>query len=187
MKRIRWRQAAWIAGAILIVWFVVGVILAGRDTPPIPPSSMPVTLRGGVVRGNHISTRSWSFGYRSAEMSPDGSSATIEGVKNGVLYKKGKPYLSLSAEHVMLDTQSLNFTAIGDVHIAALHPKDGIPKSFDSDFVQWMNGTKMLTLAHPSIFKTGDQTLRVASITVNFNDNSIHLGKVAGSVEEPGS
>jgi hypothetical protein len=138
------------------------------------------------VSGNHVSTRSWTFDYTKAQMSPDGILATLDGVKHGLLYKKGKPYLSISAQHVSLNTQTFDFTATGDVHVQALNPKDGVPKSFDSDLVQWVNATKMLQLPHPSIFRTGDETLKVSTITVNFNTSDIHLGNVSGAVQAPG-
>lgn len=185
MQRINWRKAAWIAGGILLVWVIVGIILAGNEPGGIPPGSSPITLRGGKVTGNHISTRSWTFDYTKAQTTPDGTFATIEGVKNGILYKKGKPYLSLSAQHVSLNTQTLDFTAIGDVHVSSLNPSDGIPKSFDTDLVQWSNADKMLQLTHPSIVHTGTEMLRVATITVDFTTNDVKMGKVEGSVEAP--
>lgn len=159
-------------------------MLAGRDVPP-PPGAQPITLKGGRVTGNRVSTRSWTFDYTKAQMSPDGILATLDGVKNGILYKKGKPYLSIAAEHVSVNTQTFDFTATGDVHVEALHPSDGIGKSFDSDLVQWVNATKMLELPHPSLFRTGAQTLKVATISVDFNKNDVHLGKISGSVEAP--
>ncbi|HLI94713.1 MAG TPA: hypothetical protein VKT72_01365 [Candidatus Baltobacteraceae bacterium] len=180
-----WKRIGWIAGAVLLIWFIVGIELAGREVAPPPPGSQPITLRGGHVSGNHISTRSWRFDYTKAQMSPDGILATLDGVKNGVVYKKGQPYLSISAEHVSVNTQTLDFTATGDVHVVMLHPKDRISKSFDSDLVEWVNATKMLQLMHQSLFRTGDQTLRVATITVDFNTDQIHLGKVNGTVEAP--
>lgn len=184
MRRWNWKRIGWFAGAVLAIWLVAGIMLAGRDVPP-PPGSQPITLRGGRVTGNRISTRSWTFRYTHAEMSPDGILATLDGVKNGVLYKKGKPYLSIAAQHVSVNTQTFDFTATGDVHVEALHPKDRIGKSFDTDLVQWVNATKMLQMPHPSLFRTGDQLLKVATITVDFNRNVIHLGKISGSVEAP--
>lgn len=184
-RRWNWRKIAWIAAAVVAVWFVAGILLAGRDVAPPPPGSQSMTLKGGHVAGNHISTRSWSFDYKRAEMSPDGVLATLDGVKNGIMYKKGKPYLSISAQHVSVNTQTFDFTATGDVHIAALHPKDGISKSFDTDLVQWVNVTKMLQMPHQSIFQTGDQTLRVATISVNFNTDDVRLGNIEGNVELP--
>lgn len=184
MRRWNWKRIGWFAGALFVAWMIGGIIFAGHDVPP-PPGAQPITLRGGRITGNRISTRSFAFDYTRAEMSPDGVLATLDGVKNGVLFKKGKPYLGLSAEHVAINTQTFDFTATGDVHVNALKPKDGISKSFDSDLVQWVNATKMLQLPHPSIFRTNDQTLKVATITVDFNTNNIRLGKISGSVEAP--
>jgi hypothetical protein len=179
-----WKRIGLIAGIVLLVWFIGGIILAGHDVPP-PPGAQPITLRGGRVSGNHISTRSWTFDYTHAEMSPDGTLATLDGVKNGVLYKKGKPYLSIAAQHVSINTQTFDFTATGDVHIEALNPKDHISKTFDTDLVQWMNATKLLQLTHQSLFRTDGQTLKVATITVDFNKDEMHLGKIEGYVETP--
>jgi hypothetical protein len=183
--RVNWKIVALAAAAVFIAWMIVGVILAGREAAPPPPGTQPLTLHGGQVRGNRISTRSWSFDYKSAQMSPDGTLATVDGVRRGVLYKNGKPFLSIGAAHVSVNTQTFDFTAIGDVHIEYLRPKDGVPKSFDTDLVQWTNATKMLEMQHPSVFRTGDQTLRVASIDVDFNKSEIHLGKIEGSVKAP--
>ena len=36
---------------------------------------------------------------------------------------------------------------------------------------------------HPSYVHSGDQTLRIDGITVNFDDNTIHLGKLSGGVD----
>lgn len=186
MARRPWIKPALIIVAILfVVWIVVGIIGAGNNEQAPPPSSQQVTLHGGHVRGNRISTRSWSFDYKTAQMSPDGTIASVDGVRNGILYKNGKPYLSMSAQHVSVNTQSFDFTATGEVHITWLNPKDGVSKSFDTDLVQWTNATKMLELQHPSYFRTGDETLKVASIEVNFNSGSIKLGKVEGAVQAP--
>lgn len=185
MKKLNWRIAAWAAGAALFIWVVVGIMLAGREPGGLPPGTTPVTLRGGRVTGHRLSRRSWTFDYKTAQTSPDGTIATVDGVKNGVLYRKGKPYLTIAAQHVTINTQTFDFTAVGDVHVAAINPKDKIAKSFDTDLAVWTNSTKMLELTHPSLIRTGSQILKVDTISVNFNTNDIHTGKISGSVEEP--
>lgn len=186
IRRPWFKPAIILVAIVLVAWFVAGIMRAGNNEQAPSPSSQQITLHGGHVRGNRISTRSWSFDYKSAQMTPDGTVASVDGVRNGVLYKNGKPYLSMSAEHVSVNTQSFDFTATGDVHVTWLHPKDGVTKSFDTDLVQWANATKMLELQHPSYFRTGSETLKVASIEVNFNTGSIKLGKVEGAVQAPG-
>lgn len=185
MRRISFQTLAITVGIALLVWFVGGIILAGREPAPPPPQTQPLTLRGGRVTGNRISTRSWTFDYTHAQLSPDGSIATVDGVRHGILYRKGKPYLSISAEHVSVNTQTFDFSATGLVHVEEYANQQAAKRSFDTDLVQWVNATKMLTLAHPSLLRTGDQTLKVASITVNFNTNDVHLGKIEGTVEAP--
>ncbi len=58
----------------------------------VPPGQLPIDLRGGHVLNNHITTKSWSFDYEHARLSPDGLSGTVNGVRNGVVFRKGKPY-----------------------------------------------------------------------------------------------
>jgi hypothetical protein len=183
---MKWRTIGLIAGALAAVWFIAGFVLAGREGIPPAPGMQPLTLHGGRVVGNRISTRSWTFDYQRAQWSSDGAFASVDGVRNGILYKKGKPYLGLSAQHVSINAQTFDFTATGEVRVRELAPKDGIPRSFATDLVQWTNATKMLTLSHPSLFRTGDQILKVASITVDFNANAVHTGKIEGTVEQAG-
>ena len=185
MTRINWKVVGIVAAALAVAWLVAGFFLAGREPTPPAPGSQPIVLKKGRVTGNRVSTRSWTFDYEHAQMSPDGTIATVDGVKHGVLYKKGKPYLSIAAQHVQLNTQTFDFTATGDVHLQQLNAKDKVKRSFDTDLVQWTNTSKLLTMPHQSLFRTGDQILRVATITVNFNTNDIHMGKIEGSVQAP--
>jgi hypothetical protein len=179
-------MTALIAAIAVAIWVATGIILAGRGEQPLPAGWQNIFLKNCRIHGNRINTRSWSFSCAKAQMSPDGTFATIDGVRDGILYKHGKPYLRISAQHASVNTQTFDFTATGDVHIEALNAKDGIQKSFDTDLVQWTNATKMLMLPHQSLVRTGEETLKVASITVNFNNNEVHLGKIDGAFIAPG-
>lgn len=178
-----WKTAGWVAGAALLVYVIVEVILAGRGTPPLPSNQSGITLHGGHVQGNRISTKSWSFDYKSAQLSPDGTTGTVDGVRNGIVLRKGKPYLRVSAEHISVDTQSLNFTAIGKVHVVMIG--DPQHRSFDTDLVIWTNGAKLLRMDHPSYVHSADQTLKLQNVTINFDTGQIHLGGISGGVQIP--
>jgi hypothetical protein len=181
VKAIWWKRLALAAGLALGVYVVVEIVLAGGGTPPLPPNQTPIDLRGGHVLNNHITTKSWSFDYDHARLSPDGMSGSIDGVRNGIVFRKGKPYLRISAKHIVLDIQSLDFTAIGKVHIERID--DPEHRAFDTDLVTWTNDAKILRMSHPSYVHSGNQTLRIDGISVNFDDDTVHLGKVSGGVD----
>jgi len=65
------------------------------------------------------------------------------------------------------------------VHIAQLQGAEA--RSFDTDLITWTNVTKMLTLAHPSIIKTGNGSLTVDSASLNFATGAVHLGRIRGA------
>lgn len=176
-----WKWALAVAGTALAIYVIVEIVLAGRGELPNPPSSSPVILHGGVVlANNHLQSRSWSFSYTRAELSPDDITGTIDGVRNGTVYRKGKPYLSISAHRISINTQSLDFTATGKVHIEMLN--DPLDRAFDTDLVTWTNYAKLLRMDHPSYLHVGGQTLRIDSIVVDFDKNEVHLGHINGSV-----
>jgi hypothetical protein len=181
VRRIRWRTIGWLAALAFLALVAYEVFAASKDVPPPPPGQQPVILKRGHVTGNRISSKSWSFDYERVQTSPDGSVATIDGVKRGVLYKHGKPYLTLAAQHVTVNTQTFDFTATGQVHIEDARASTE-RRSFDTDLVQWVNATKMLTLPHTSLIRTGDQVLKVDSITVDFNKTEIRTGPVHGGI-----
>lgn len=182
MRTRQWRLAGLVAGAALLVFVVIGIFAAGREPTPVPPSAQPVVLRGGHAASNRLRSKSWSFDYERAQMSADESKAEVDGIHSGVLYKDGKPYLRIAARHISANTVSFDFIATGRVHIEQMGTPSAT-RSFDTDLVQWNNATKLLTLAHPSVVRTGDQTLRVESIVVDFGKSLIRLGPIRGSVQ----
>jgi hypothetical protein len=180
-KKAPWRKLAIVAGVLFGVYVVVEIIVAGGGAPPPPPNQMPINLLGGHVLNNHIATKSWSFDYDHAHLSPDGMTGSVDGVRNGIVFRKGKPYLRISAQHVQLDIESLDFTAVGKVHVERIG--DPQHRAFDTDLVTWTNDAKLLRMQHPSYVHFGGQTLRISGITVDFDANTIHLGKLSGNVD----
>src|SRR5579862_4220407 len=181
MKRRPWKRIGIIAAIVLGAWVTIGIILAGGGNLPPSPSSISMNLHGGHVVTNRITTKSWTFDYDKANLSPDGLTGSVDGVRNGVVFRKGKPYLRISAAHIQLDIQSLDFTAIGKVHVERID--DPQHRSFDTDLVTWTNNAKLLRMDHPAYVHSGNQTLRIDGIAVDFDANTIHFGKLGGGVE----
>lgn len=179
MPRSSWKAFTYTCVFATLAILCEGLILSGRDTPPLPGTA-PVILSRGQVSAHHWKTKSWSLDYDRAQMSPDGSMAEVDDIHNGILYRNGKPYLSIAAKHVSANTLSDDFTATGRVHIAQL--AGPVPRSFDTDLIAWTNLTKSLALPHPSIIKTGKATLSVETATINFETGAIHLGKIKGAI-----
>lgn len=178
----RWKLVGLVAGLIFGIWVVVEIIIAGGGVPPPPPSQTPINLFGGHVLNNRITTKSWTFDYDHAKLSPDGLTGSVEGVHHGIVFKKGKPYLSISAKHVQLDVESLDFTAVGKVHVAMIG--DPEHRSFDTDHVTWTNNAQLLHMDHPVYVHSGTgQTLLINGITVDFDANTVHFGKIGGSFQ----
>ncbi|MGC2130432.1 MAG: hypothetical protein WA629_10070 [Candidatus Aquilonibacter sp.] len=180
-RRIWWRWIAIVGGAAVAVWVVVEVILAGIGTPPLPPDQMGITLRGGRVQGSRIVTKAWSFDYHDAQLSPDGTTGTVDGVHDGIVFRHGKPHLKITAQRISVDTMSLNFTAIGKVTVVMIG--DPLNRSFDTDLVQWTNATKLLLMPHPSYLHSEAHTLAFSSVTIDFGKDQIHFGSIQGSTE----
>jgi hypothetical protein len=178
-RRFPWRLVFTLAGVALAIYLTVETIIAGIGTPPLPVDQNGISLKGGQVRGNRITTRSWSFDYTSAELSPDGTSGTVNGVKNGVVFKHGKPYLHVTAASITLDTMSLNFTAVGKVTLGLID--DPLKRSFDTDLVVWNNATKQLEMDHESYLHAGEQVLAFKSIDIDFTSDKVHFGAINGS------
>jgi hypothetical protein len=177
-SRIKWNRVAILASLALAIFVIVGVILAGRDELAIPPSTQAMQLDVGRINTHHISTKSWTVSFDHAEVAPDGSSATLTGVHDGVLYRKGRPYLKLSAAQILLNRATLDFTATGHVHIERIAQD----QAFDTDSVIWTNSLKLLKLDHPAYLRTDGQTLKVENVTVDLTKNDVHIGKVDGEI-----
>jgi hypothetical protein len=173
------KRSAWIAGTALLVYVIVEVLLAGRNLPPMPPAQTGIGLRGGHAVGNKIKTKSWTFDYQTASLSPDGTTGTIEGVHDGIVYRRGKPHLRISARQLTFNTQTLDFTAIGKVRVQLIH--DPEQRSFETDLVEWTNRTKLLHLDHPSYVRSaGGPTLELQHVTINFDTDEVHVGQLGG-------
>jgi hypothetical protein len=176
-----WKQYATVAGVVLTLWVVIGIVLAGGGVAPLPPSNVPIKMNGGEITTHRITTKSWSFDYDHAELSPQGDNGSVEGIHDGVIFRKGKPYLRISAEKVTLDLQSLDFTAVGKVHVERIG--DPQHRSFDTDLVTWTNDARLLHMDHPAYVHSGNQTLRIDGITVDFDEDTFHIGKLGGGVD----
>ncbi len=182
--KVSWQTIGILAVVAIAITVTYGIMSAGReDTQPPPSNTQPIVLHGGNVNGHHMSSKSWSFTFDHAQSSADESSASVDGVHSGVLFKDGKPYLKISAAHVAVNRISLDFTATGRVRVEQIPSGGEPPRSFETDLVIWNNVLKQLTLSHPSVLHTGTQTLHVRRVIVDFKKNEVRLGPLQGGLQ----
>jgi len=164
----------------LALFLIIGIILAGRNMPPLAPQSQPILIAGGRVANHHVSVKSWSFDYDHAQLSPDGSFGTIDGLHNGIIYRHSKPFLKISAQHATLNTITYDFTATGRVRVERIGSGNG--QTFETDFIVWENAAKQLKLNHPSYMRTGNQLLEIEHVLFDVKNGTLRIGKIDGTV-----
>jgi lipopolysaccharide export system protein LptC len=180
MTQPRWlKPVAWTVGVLVAIGFGIGVYQAGLDAPP-PPTLQPTTIQHGQAEGRRLDGRSWSLDYDRIRMSTDQVTADLDGIRDGKLFRKGKPPVRLQAQHATINTASNDFTLTGPVTIKV--PENGKLRTFTSDSAVWNSFSQTLVLAHPSTFTQGDIVLHVDHLSWNVKTGETKLGKIRGTM-----
>lgn len=179
-RRYRRKHVIWLAVALVSLFLLAGVLLAGNGDQP-PPPSMPITLFGGKFIGNRFVSKAWSLDYDKIVTSPDGTIVDVDGIKGGLLYKNGKPYVRFSAKHVSGNTVTLDLTVLGGIHAETIGAP--IARSFDTESVVWSNGPQQLTIPHAVTIHSDGQIMHVAHATLDFKSGAIKFTGVRGDIK----
>jgi hypothetical protein len=173
------RTLSILAGFALLIIVAVGVYRAGLDLPPAPVAQ-PVVIEHGLAQGRRITGPSWRFDYETVQTSPDGSLSDINGVHDGVLYRKGKPFIAMTAAHLSVNTITDDFSASGPVHLQTLDPQHR--RTLDTDAAVWTNASQTLTLSHPVAIDDEGTKATVKNVTIDFRTGQSHAGGLSGSI-----
>ncbi len=143
------------AGALLIlaglVYVGVGVYRAGGGAI-IPPAAQPMHLSFGTAEGRRMTGRSWTLHYDKIQTSLDGSTAEIDGLRDGTFYRDGKPFVRVRAKHVTVNTVTNDITIDGPLSITTL---DTPKREFSTTAATWNNFAQRLLLPHQSTMRSG--------------------------------
>lgn len=174
------KRALLLGGIALALVVVIGIVLAGRDETTAPPNTS-VTFGKGHAEGRRIATRSWSCDYDKIVANDDQSLLEVEGVRNGVIYREGKPYLHLTAQHMSANMLTHDFTAHGKLHVESADPKKR--RAFETDTLTWNEGAQTLSVTSPlTLYTDSGEPLRIDSLVFDVRAETLHLGKTEGSV-----
>jgi lipopolysaccharide export system protein LptA len=171
------------AAAVILVaaYLGVGIYRAGLNELPPPSSSAQVTFYHGTANGERVESKSWSADYDTIVANQDQTIFQAQNVRHGVIYRKGKPYLRVRAQHMTVNMVSHDFAADGPVHVETVdaHPR----RAFDTNSAVWNEAQQTLTLSGPLRISTGaPYPLRADRLTVNVGSGKLELIHVSGTI-----
>ncbi len=171
---------AGIAAAVilLVAWTAVGIYRAGGDVPP-PPGNPGTKLTTGHAEGRRVDGKpSWSLDYDKVVASSDSTLATLENVRDGELYKGGRPFMKMVAKHVVINTLSNDFVVTGPLELTENDGK--YRRHLTSDAANYSGVLQTLTLPHPAKINSDGARIKVATAIVNFKSGDLKLGPLVG-------
>ena len=167
--------------AALVFVVTIGIYRAGEHELPAPNTNADIVFRGGSVAGRRISTKSWSAKYDRVVSNADQTMLVVDGVHDGVIDKKGKPYLRVSAQHVTVNTISHDMVISGPLHIETIGRRPA--RSFDTDGANWNDGMQILTLPKRVTVRTkNDPPVVFSSATIDIKTGEIVVNDFAGKI-----
>ena len=182
MNAMRIKKPAIIAAcAAGIVAVTIGIYRAGDHELPAPNTNADVIFHGGTAVGRRIATKSWSASYDRVVSNADQTMLVVDGVHDGVIDKKGKPYLRVSAQHVTVNTISHDMVITGPLHVETIGHDPA--RSFDTDGANWNDGMQLLTLPkRVTVHTKNDPPVVFSSATFNIKTGEIVMNDFAGKI-----
>jgi hypothetical protein len=172
------RVAVAAIGVAFAAWVGIGIYRAGEEVPP-PASDAQTKLTAGHAEGRRIDGKpSWSLDYDRLVTSPDTSVATLENVRHGELFKRGKPFMQIVAKHVVINTLSNDFVVTGPLELTE---NDGQHKrhivSVDATYT---GAQQTLSLHNPATIDADGARVKVRTAEINFRSGDMSLGSMTG-------
>lgn len=175
------KLALWGLGIAFVVFLAVGIYRAGLGDVAPPPASSSIVFKKGYADGHRLRFKSWSADYDKIVSNGDQTILELDGIHDGVIYKKGKPYLHVRATHMSVNTLTRDFTARGPFHVESVAATP--QRAFDTDDATWNDASQTLSFARPIVIHSGaDDPLRVGSLILNVKSGNLALRDVAGPV-----
>ncbi len=173
---VRWAVALCVVA--FLTWVGFGVLHAGGDVPA--PRLAPETkLSLGHAEGRRIDGKpSWSLDYDTLVTSADTTIATLENVRHGTLYKRGRPFMQMKAQHVVINTLSNDFTVTGPLELTQSDGKHH--RRLTSNTADYSGVMQTLTLTHQARLTGDEGNATFRNATVNFKSGDMSFGALIG-------
>jgi hypothetical protein len=179
VTRLDWRAPAVVAVFAFLAWVGFEIGRAGSEiaVPRIPSNDK---LIGGTIHGKRIDQRAWSLDFDTASVSPDGSQATIAHVRDGKIHRPGKPDVTMTADGVVVNRISNDFTVSGPVTFVEPEP-GGRVRRFTTVGAHYQGATRMLQLDHTATITEGTTKVVVSNAKVDFRTGDVTVGPMQGT------
>ncbi len=186
MGQTRWRprvvKRIIIITALALFGFVAyGIYDAGRNERPTPLANTNISFSKGRASGQRVKFRSWSADYDKIVSNADQTILDIQNVRNGTIFKNGKPYMHVRAAHMTVNTITHDFAETGPMHAETVGTVPA--RTFDTDSAVWNDALQTLTLAKRVVIHSGsDDPLTVGSLTLDIKTGAVDIHDVEGPV-----
>jgi hypothetical protein len=172
---VPWRRIALLAGLAFVAWVAWGIIHA--DGPVLNVGTTTVSqLERGHAEGRRVNARAWSLDYGRILEAPDGTTATLYDVRHGEIFRNGKPYVSVRADSVVVNTLSNDFSASGHVELTEIDGKHD--RRFRSERALYNGVPQILTLPTAVRIESDGMTASFDHAIVNLKTGSMSLGRI---------
>jgi hypothetical protein len=138
---------AWTIGLLVVgtlAYYLISALLMPDN--PADLGQPQITMSKVQAQGEHGTQLGWRFVADSSQTSTDGMLTTYRHVRDGTYYLKGTPAYKISADQVVVDLRSMNYTASGSVHVWSVLPRD--LSDLRTENLSWNN--PLQTLVCPS-------------------------------------
>jgi lipopolysaccharide export system protein LptC len=177
--RLNWRPLVAVAVLAFLAWIGYEIGRAGNDVT-VPRTATNDVLMHGTIHGKRIDQRAWSLDFDTATMSADGTTARIEHVRDGRIHRPGKPDVTMTADGVVVNRISNDFTVTGPVTFVEPEP-DGRIRRFTTVGAHYAGATRELQLDHTATITEGTTKATFASAKVNFRTGDVVVGRMIGT------
>ena len=178
-KRLPWKRLASIATFGVLIGLGIAIWRAGNEDLPQPQGVQVIT--NGQAAGRRAQFASWQFTYAKATPLPDQITQEIDGIRDGVYFKNGKPFIHMRAEKVIYNSLSHDFTVSGGVHFDV--DDKGKTRRLDAKDAVWNDAGQTLHIpGRVMVGSEGGALLEITNVTINLRNGQYSLGKVRGGV-----
>jgi len=171
----------WVLGIALLAYVTYGVITAGNDAPPVSQNAS-IRFGKGTVQAERSDSHAWKLDYDSITSDTNEQELLLSGVHHGVIYREGRPYLSVQADHLSVNSQTKDFSASGKFVVETIDSPDY--RKLTSNSAIWTDVSQQLTLPQPSVLETHDGAkVKIGSLTLDVRDGTLHATNIGGTIK----